>query len=155
AARRGAGLAAAGDDRALTFPGAAASRVRRCGGAAARRGSERSALRTLLQPSAARFSILVNSNMTLGRQVFTTAHELAHTFFHSRGLDVIVSMPGAELGRERFADMFAGELLVPGDELRRLVAEHTVWNGLTEPTAVVHLQRHFGVSYATIRVRLL
>src|SRR5262249_37035908 len=88
AARRGAGLAAAGDDRALTFPGAAASRVRRCGGAAARRGSERSALRTLLQPSAARFSILVNSNMTLGRQVFTTAHELAHTFFHSRGLDV-------------------------------------------------------------------
>jgi Zn-dependent peptidase ImmA (M78 family) len=101
------------------------------------------------------FSILVNSNMTLGRQVFTVAHELAHAFFHSRGLDVIVSMPGAELGRERFADAFAGELLVPGDELRRLVSEHALWNSLTDPTAVVHLQRHFGVSYATIRVRLL
>jgi Zn-dependent peptidase ImmA (M78 family)/transcriptional regulator with XRE-family HTH domain len=101
------------------------------------------------------FSILVNSNMTLGRQVFTVAHELAHAFFHSRGLDVIVSMPGAELGRERFADAFAGELLIPGDELRRLVAEHALWTTLTEPSAVVHLQRHFGVSYATIRVRLL
>lgn len=101
------------------------------------------------------FSIVVNSNMTLGRQVFTVAHELAHAFFHSRGLDVIVSMPGAEVGRERFADVFAGELLVPGDELRRLVAEHAGWNGLTNPTTVVHLQRHFGVSYATIRVRLL
>jgi Zn-dependent peptidase ImmA (M78 family)/transcriptional regulator with XRE-family HTH domain len=101
------------------------------------------------------FSIVINSNMTLGRQVFTVAHEMAHAFFHSRGLDVIVSMPGAELGRERFADAFAGELLVPGDELRRLVAEHAAWNGLTNPTAVVHLQRHFGVSYATIRVRLL
>jgi Zn-dependent peptidase ImmA (M78 family)/transcriptional regulator with XRE-family HTH domain len=101
------------------------------------------------------FSIVVNSNMTLGRQVFTIAHELAHAFFHSRGIDVIVSMPGAELGRERFADKFAGELLVPGDGLRRLVAEHALWNGLNEPTTVVHLQRHFGVSYATIRVRLL
>ncbi len=101
------------------------------------------------------FSILVNSNMTLGRQVFTVAHEFAHAFFHSRALDVIVSMPGAEFGRERFADVFAGELLVPGDELRRLVTEHALWNGLTDPSTVVHLQRHFGVSYATIRVRLL
>ena len=101
------------------------------------------------------FSILVNSNMTLGRQVFTFAHELAHAFFHSRGLDVIVSMPGAEFGRERFADTFAGELLVPGDELRRLVIQHVPWNGPTNPTTVVHLQRHFGVSYATIRVRQL
>ena len=101
------------------------------------------------------FSIVVNSNMTLGRQVFTIAHELAHAFFHSRNADVIISMYGADLGRERFADLFAGEFLVPGDELRRLVTEHAPWGALTNPTTVVHLQRHFGVSYATIRVRLL
>jgi Zn-dependent peptidase ImmA (M78 family)/transcriptional regulator with XRE-family HTH domain len=101
------------------------------------------------------FSIVINSDMTLGRQAFTVGHEMAHAFFHSRTVDVIVSMPGVEVGRERFADMFAGELLVPGDELRRMVMEHAPWNGLTNPTAVVHLQRHFGVSYATIRVRLL
>lgn len=101
------------------------------------------------------FSIVVNSNMTLGRQVFTVAHEMAHAFFHSRDLDVVVSMPGAQLARERFADAFAGELLVPGDELRRLVTEHAPWNGPSNPTTAVHLQRHFGVSYATIRVRLL
>lgn len=101
------------------------------------------------------FSIVINSTMTLGRQVFTVAHELAHAYFHSRRLDVVVSMPGAEVGRERFADAFAGELLVPGDELRRMVMEHAPWNGPTNPVTVVHLQRHFGVSYATIRVRLL
>ena len=101
------------------------------------------------------FSVVVNSDMTLGRQVFTVAHETGHAFFHSRDRDVIVSMPGAELGQERFADAFAGELLVPGDELRRLAGEHASWNGPTSPIAVVHLQRHFGVSYATIRVRLL
>jgi hypothetical protein len=101
------------------------------------------------------FSIVINSDMTLGRQAFTVGHEMAHAFFHSRSIDVIVSMPGAEVGRERFADAFAGELLVPGDELRRMVMEHAPWNGLTNPATVVHLQRHFGVSYATIRVRLL
>jgi transcriptional regulator with XRE-family HTH domain len=101
------------------------------------------------------FSIVINSDMTLGRQVFTAGHEIAHAYFHSRTVDVIVSMPGAELGRERFADMFAGELLVPGDELRRMVTEHAAWNGPANPAAVVHLQRHFGVSYATVRVRLL
>jgi Zn-dependent peptidase ImmA (M78 family)/transcriptional regulator with XRE-family HTH domain len=101
------------------------------------------------------FSVVVNSNMSLGRQVFTVAHELAHAFFHSRSLDVVVSMSGAEVGRERFADAFAGELLVPGDELRRLVAEQALWSGRVGPRAVAHLQRHFGVSYATVRVRLL
>lgn len=101
------------------------------------------------------FSIVINSDMTLGRQAFTVGHEMAHAFFHSRTVDVIVSMPGADVGRERFADAFAGELLVPGDELRRMVMEHAPWNGLPDPAAVVHLQRHFAVSYATIRVRLL
>jgi Zn-dependent peptidase ImmA (M78 family)/transcriptional regulator with XRE-family HTH domain len=100
------------------------------------------------------FSIAINSDMTLGRQTFTVSHEMAHAFFHSRSVDVIVSMPGAEVGRERFADAFAGELLVPGDELRRMVMEPP-WNSLTNPTTVVQLQRYFGVSYATIRVRLL
>jgi hypothetical protein len=36
-----------------------------------------------------------------------------------------------------------------------MVTEHAPWNGVNNPTTVVHLQRHFGVSYATLRVRLL
>jgi Zn-dependent peptidase ImmA (M78 family)/transcriptional regulator with XRE-family HTH domain len=101
------------------------------------------------------FCITVNSQMTLGRQVFTLAHELAHAFFHSQTADVVVSMPGEDHGRERFADAFAGEFLVPGDELRRVVGELAPFNDLANPSLVVHLQRHFGVSFATIRVRLL
>ena len=101
------------------------------------------------------FCIVVNSEMTLGRQVFTVAHELAHAYFHSQHADVVVSMPGEDHGRERFADAFAGELLVPGDELRRAVSELAAFDDLTEPSVVVHLQRHFGVSFATLRVRLL
>lgn len=101
------------------------------------------------------FSIAVNSQMTLGRQVFTLAHEFAHAYFHSQNADVVVSMPGEDHGRERFADAFAGEFLVPGDELRRVVGELASFEDLANPALVVHLQRHFGVSFATLRVRLL
>jgi Zn-dependent peptidase ImmA (M78 family) len=101
------------------------------------------------------FCIAVNSQMTLGRQVFTLAHELAHAYFHSQSADVIVSMAGADHGREQFADAFAGEFLVPGDALRRLAGQLTSFDLLADPVVVVHLQRHFGVSFATMRVRLL
>ncbi len=101
------------------------------------------------------FCVAVNCQMTLGRQVFTLAHELAHAYFHSQSADVIVSMPGADHGREPFADAFAGEFLVPGDALRRLAGELPAFDLLADPAVVVHLQRHFGVSFATMRVRLL
>ena len=101
------------------------------------------------------FCIAVNSQMTLGRQVFTLAHELAHAYFHSQDTDVMVSMPGGDHSRERFADAFAGEFLVPGDELRRVAAELAPFDDLADPAVVFHLQRHFGVSFATLRVRLL
>ena len=101
------------------------------------------------------FCIAVNSEITLGRQVFTLAHELAHAYFHSQHADVVVSMSGGDHGRERFADAFAGEFLVPADELRRVAGELAPFDDLADPTLVVHLQRHFGVSFATLRVRLL
>ncbi len=100
------------------------------------------------------FCIAVNSHMTLGRQVFTLAHEFAHAYFHSQHADVVVSMAGEDHGRERFADAFAGEFLVPSDELRRVVSELAAFDDLANPALVVHLQRHFGVSFATLRVRL-
>jgi Zn-dependent peptidase ImmA (M78 family)/DNA-binding XRE family transcriptional regulator len=100
------------------------------------------------------FCIVVNSDMTLGRQVFTLAHELAHAFFHSQEADAWISMPGAPVERERFADMFSGELLVPRDSLARVIDELEVWEELSDPVVTVHLQRHFGVSYAALLVRL-
>lgn len=101
------------------------------------------------------FCVAVNSQMTLGRQVFTLAHELAHAYFHSHDFDVVVSMPGGDHGREKFADAFAGEFLVPGDELRRVAGELGPLKDLANPAVVVHLQRHFGVSFTMLRVRLL
>jgi Zn-dependent peptidase ImmA (M78 family)/transcriptional regulator with XRE-family HTH domain len=101
------------------------------------------------------FCVAVNSEMTLGRQVFALAHELAHACFHSDDHGAVVCMPGADRGRERFADAFAGEFLVPGDELRRVTGELSVFDELANPTLIVHLQRRFGLSFALLRLRLL
>jgi len=100
------------------------------------------------------FCIVANSEMTFGRQVFTVAHELAHALFHSQSADVWISFPGAPESRERFADLFAGELLVPEDALIGAVEDLGGADQLGDPIAAVHLQRHFGVSYATLLVRL-
>jgi Zn-dependent peptidase ImmA (M78 family) len=81
--------------------------------------------------------------------------KMAHAFCHSQDADVVVSMPRSDHDRERFADAFAGEFLVPGDELRRVAAELAPFDDLGNPAAVVHLQRHFGASFGTLRVRLL
>jgi Zn-dependent peptidase ImmA (M78 family)/transcriptional regulator with XRE-family HTH domain len=108
-----------------------------------------------LNHSQAGFCIAVNCEMTFGRQIFTLAHEIGHAFFHSQQTPALISMVGAPVIRERLADAFAGEFLVPGDTLSKLVRElDVIGEEITDPGVVVHLQRHFGVSYAALLVRL-
>jgi Zn-dependent peptidase ImmA (M78 family)/DNA-binding XRE family transcriptional regulator len=98
------------------------------------------------------FSILVNLEMTPGRRRFTVAHELGHALFHSDERWVL-SFP-KKTPRERFADAFAGEFLMPGEGIRRVMEEHGFGPRVTDPADVIHLQRYFRVSYGTALVRL-
>ncbi|MDQ4070584.1 MAG: ImmA/IrrE family metallo-endopeptidase [Actinomycetota bacterium] len=99
------------------------------------------------------FSILVNLDMTPGRRRFTVAHELAHALFHSESERYIVSTSGKP-PRERFADAFAGEFLMPTEGVRRVMEEEGFGVRIEDPAEVIHLQRFFGVSYITALVRL-
>lgn len=98
------------------------------------------------------FSILVNLEMTPGRRRFTVAHELAHALFHSD--EKYVLSFARKDPKERFADSFAGEFLMPSEGVRRVMEEHGFGPRITDPADVVHLQRFFNVSYATALVRL-
>ena len=100
------------------------------------------------------FSLLVNLEMTPGRRRFTVAHELAHSLFHSKSEKYILSLPTGG-AKERFADAFAGEFLMPTEGIRRVMEEHGVGPRVADPAEVVHLQRYFNVSYTTALVRLL
>lgn len=99
-------------------------------------------------------SIAVNVETTPGRQVFTIAHELAHALYHSQRDSQVVSYWGRQDEKERFADAWAGEFLVPQEGLRR-ASESLGIKSVTRGDEAVHLQRLFGVSYGMMLVRLL
>lgn len=99
------------------------------------------------------FSILVNLDMTPGRRRFTVAHELAHALFHSDKAPYVLSFATKD-PRERFADTFAGEFLMPTEGVRRVMEEQGFGPKVTDPADVIHLQRFYKVSYATALVRL-
>ena len=91
---------------------------------------------------------------TPGRQVFTVAHELAHALYHSHRDSQVVSYWSRHDDRERFADAWAGEFLVPQEGLRRAFESLGI-KSVTTADAAVHLQRLYGVSYGMMLVRLL
>lgn len=98
--------------------------------------------------------LAVNVQTTPGRQTFTIAHELAHALYHSDTESRVVSYFARRDSKEWFADNWAGEFLVPLEALRR-AAEGLDLKTISEAEQVVHLQRHFGVSYHMMLVRLL
>lgn len=98
------------------------------------------------------FSLLVNLDMTPGRRRFTLAHELAHALFHSEETNQVLSYGKSR--RERFADAFAGEFLVPSEGVRRFCEETGLPARLKDPVDIIHIQRYFGVSWPTALVRL-
>jgi transcriptional regulator with XRE-family HTH domain len=100
------------------------------------------------------FSIAVNTDTTPGRQVFTMAHELAHALLHSHKENRVVSYWSRQDENERYADIWAGEFLVPSEGLRR-ASERLGIKTVSDPTEVVQLQRHFSVSYGMMLLRLL
>lgn len=100
------------------------------------------------------FCIFVNLDTTLGRQWFTLAHELAHALFHSRERTAVVSRIDRVDERERFANRFAGEFLVPAEALRGVMERLRVPRRIRDPEWIIRLQRHFHVSYAMMIVRL-
>lgn len=98
------------------------------------------------------YSILVNLDMTPGRRRFTIAHELAHALFHGEAKYFVST--SRKPPRERFADAFAGEFLMPTEGVRRVMEEQGFGPRVEDATEVIHLQRFFGVSYVTALVRL-
>jgi Zn-dependent peptidase ImmA (M78 family)/transcriptional regulator with XRE-family HTH domain len=98
--------------------------------------------------------IAVNLQTTPGRQVFTIAHELAHALYHSQHDSQVVSYWGRQDEKERFADAWAGEFLVPQEGLRR-ASESLGIKTVTGADEAVHLQRLYGVSYGMMLVRLI
>ncbi|MCL2874272.1 MAG: ImmA/IrrE family metallo-endopeptidase [Defluviitaleaceae bacterium] len=95
--------------------------------------------------------IVVNQNDVDTRQRFTIAHELGHYFLHMNGHEdknrSIVSFRGRSNKMEREANIFAAELLMPAEEVKR------IYNSTPFPVAF-YLAEIFDVSEIAMGIRL-
>lgn len=96
----------------------------------------------------------VNSDKRLGRQRFTACHELGHHLFDQASrVDVDLYQP-ADVP-ERRANRFAAALLMPREGVRRwLDGPDSSGPRVLSAEGVVHLARHFGLSYEATLYRL-
>jgi Zn-dependent peptidase ImmA (M78 family)/transcriptional regulator with XRE-family HTH domain len=99
------------------------------------------------------YGILVNLDMTPGRQLFTVAHELAHAVLEP-GATQIVCCGAVKDENERRADRFAGEFLVQSHALKRVLAQIGEPSPVDKFSTAARLCRYFNVSYMTILRRL-
>jgi len=101
-------------------------------------------------------TILVNASQVCFRQIFTMAHEFAHVWLH-RDEHVVASRIFATAAKtreiEEQANAFAAEFLMPESAIKRSLASRKNADGIS-PEDVVHLHRHFGVSYSAMLHRL-
>lgn len=97
-------------------------------------------------------AILVNTDSTPGRQVFTLAHELAHALYHSQLPGILCrreTLP-EEREVEAFANAWAAHFLVPSKALRERVQKVRKLS----PEDALLLADYFGVSYIFLLFRL-
>lgn len=100
--------------------------------------------------------IVLNTERTLGHQRFTAAHEYHHLRFDggmTAGICHVGSLEQDNV-REREADRFAANLLMPEDGITTSLLRRTQGKRSIIMDDVVHLEQRFGVSRMAMLVRL-
>lgn len=99
-------------------------------------------------------AILINSDMSQGRQRFSLAHELFHLFYDDKEtMTASISEIGGGDELEREADQFASYFLIPQYSLDEMIEKY-----VKKPISledVIMLEQYFGVSHQAMLYRLL
>lgn len=98
--------------------------------------------------------ILINSNMSIGRQRFSLAHELFHIYYDEEmGTKVSLSNIGSGDKKEREADQFASYFLIPQYAHEKIIKNKIGKKLCLED--VIKLEQYYGVSHQAMLYRLL
>jgi len=94
--------------------------------------------------------IYINNSHSKIRQIFTLFHELAHLLFRTGGVDLrhddfVQTMSGANRRIEVFCNKFAGEFLVPSEDVKPHIANKTITEEL-----LTRLAKKYSVSREVI-----
>lgn len=98
--------------------------------------------------------IAINSDMSIGRQRFSLAHELYHLYYDksaSSSVSLLNIGEGDEI--ERNADQFASYFLVPGPTLYEKVDK--IGRDNLDIENIIKLEQYFGVSHKAMLYRLV
>lgn len=99
--------------------------------------------------------IIINSEMTLGRQRFSMAHELYHWKYDKEAKTIVCATTGSRDNlNERKADIFAANLLMPRDGLFMYVEELKAGGEHLSLADVIKLEQYFQVSHSAMLIRL-
>ncbi|MBN2376255.1 MAG: ImmA/IrrE family metallo-endopeptidase [Sedimentisphaerales bacterium] len=94
--------------------------------------------------------IYINNSQAKIRQIFTLLHELAHFLFKTGGIDLrhddfVQNMRGTNRRVEVFCNKFAGEFLVPTEDIKPQIRNKTIDDNL-----LIQLARKYSVSREVI-----
>lgn len=98
--------------------------------------------------------VALNAKHPEERRAWTLAHELGHFLTQRLAPDVCDLDDGARSPTERFADLFAAALLMPGAAVRRQFSEVLGANGKFSPRDLALMARRFRVSTEAMCRRL-
>jgi hypothetical protein len=102
--------------------------------------------------------IAINSDMSIGRQRFSLAHELYHLYFDDSAVNAVSPiMIGSNDENEKKADQFASYFLIPSSSLYDMI-EDIRENGNKECLTledVIRIEQYYGVSHKAMLYRLL
>ena len=104
--------------------------------------------------------VSINLSRPVTRQRFTAAHELGHIILHTDVKEESFLCPiyGAKSSIEKEADDFASNLLMPTNELNKIINKYQDSNGKVDFDHCLMIAEYFGISFEscvkTIRFRL-
>ncbi len=101
--------------------------------------------------------IMINSDMSIGRQRFSLAHELYHLYFDDENTSkVSMTQIGNGDENEKNADQFASYLLVPPSSLYDMLQNYKSKNGKIHLNVedVIKIEQYYGVSHKAMLYRL-
>ena len=102
--------------------------------------------------------IIINSDMSIGRQRFSLAHELYHLYFDESGISsASLTTIGKGDENEKKADQFASYFLIPQSSLYGLIESIKEKNQKKhlDIEDVIRIEQYYGVSHKAILYRLM
>lgn len=106
-------------------------------------------LSALFMQDSRNYLVIINSNKTLGHQIFSAAHELSHFYFDKDLLGGIcnVNNIGQKNTIEKSADLFASHFLMPDNGVISIAENRKDRHGKLNLYDIVFLQQYFRVSW--------